>query len=95
MHEALVAGGRLNHWETAVQYHLLHAVAMVALAAGRHRASSVTLACWAGGIAFFSGSLYGLACSGVRWLGAITPLGGMLFIAGWLWLSIRPPAGGE
>jgi len=42
------------------------------------------------GIIFFSGSLYLMALSNVRWLGAITPLGGLCFLSGWLWLFVRP-----
>ena len=45
----------------------------------------------AAGIVFFSGSLYALALTNVRWLGAITPIGGLCFLAGWAWLIISPP----
>jgi uncharacterized membrane protein YgdD (TMEM256/DUF423 family) len=41
-----------------------------------------------GGIVLFCGSLYALALTGVGWLGAVTPIGGVLFIAGWIWLAI-------
>ena len=43
------------------------------------------------GIVLFSGSLYLLALTNIRWLGAITPIGGLCFLAGWLWLTINPP----
>ena len=43
------------------------------------------------GIFFFSGSLYLMALTNVRWLGAITPIGGLCFLAGWTWLIITPP----
>ncbi len=78
-------------WEVAVRYHLAHALALFAVA--------WTLAQWpdarsapAGwlflaGTAFFSGSLYALSLSGIRWLGAITPVGGVCFLAGWLYLA--------
>ena len=45
---------------------------------------------WAAGILLFSGSLYLLAVTNVRWLGAITPIGGLLFLVGWLLITIKP-----
>jgi uncharacterized membrane protein YgdD (TMEM256/DUF423 family) len=78
-------------YETGVQYHLIHAVAILAAAwaAARWPGSSASIAgwCFLVGIALFSGSLYGLSLSGLRLLGAITPLGGAAFIAGWLLLA--------
>jgi uncharacterized membrane protein YgdD (TMEM256/DUF423 family) len=73
-------------WQTAVLYHLVHAVAAL-WAAGRN---STVVWIWAAGILVFSGSLYLLAITNVRWLGAITPIGGLLFLAGWLLVAIRP-----
>jgi uncharacterized membrane protein YgdD (TMEM256/DUF423 family) len=73
-------------WQTAVLYHLMHAVAGL-WAAGRR--PGVTWV-WAVGIFFFSGSLYALALTGIRWLGAVTPVGGVLFLVGWAMLIIRP-----
>lgn len=79
-------------FETAVRYHLIHALALlvVAWAAGRWPGG---LAAWSGylftaGILLFSGSLYALSLTGIRWLGAITPLGGLAFLGGWLLLLI-------
>jgi uncharacterized membrane protein YgdD (TMEM256/DUF423 family) len=76
-------------WQTAVQYHAWHALAL--LAAGflmmlRPEAPGASLAAWlfVAGIVLFSGSLYALALSGVRGLGAVTPFGGLAFLAGWL-----------
>ena len=85
----LQSSGMLDAWNKAVLYHLVHAVAMVALAlAGAgNRASYFLLAA---GIVLFSGSLYAMALTNVRWLGAITPLGGLCFLAGWAWLVIAP-----
>ncbi len=80
---------RLGWWQTGVQYHLWHAVALVALGAvplGGMRGPAWLLAL---GIHIFSGSLYVMALTGQRWLGAVTPLGGLCFIAGWLWLAWR------
>lgn len=76
-------------YQTAVQYHFYHALGLFAVAWVATQTPESVLAKWAGialvaGIVLFSGSLYGLSLTGVRWLGAITPLGGLAFIAGWL-----------
>jgi uncharacterized membrane protein YgdD (TMEM256/DUF423 family) len=79
-------------WHTGVLYHLVHAVALLGVGALASRASSgaLTTAGWAftAGIVVFSGSLYALALSGVRVLGAITPLGGVAFLVGWAALVV-------
>lgn len=74
-------------WEKAVLYHFLHAVALLALSVVPNLSRTGPLFLVAG-IAIFSGSLYIMALTNVRWLGAITPLGGLCFLAGWLWLAI-------
>jgi len=79
----LLASNTLSTWETAVQYHLLHAVALFALAAC---ARSFSPALQGSLYVIFSGSLYGLALGGPRWLGPVTPIGGLAFMAGWLYL---------
>lgn len=72
-------------WETGARYHMYHALAMgLAALAGSRWSPGFFLA----GIALFSGSLYALALTGIGWLGAITPLGGALLIAGWICLAI-------
>ena len=78
-------------FETGVRYHMYHAVALLAVA--RTRLSGARLqaaAAWLflAGMALFSGSLYVLSLTGVRWLGGITPLGGLAFILGWLCLAL-------
>ena len=73
-------------WQTAVLYHLVHAVA----ASGPPDRNPTIVWIWAAGIVIFSGSLYLLAVTNVRWLGAITPIGGLLFLAGWLLVVIKP-----
>jgi uncharacterized membrane protein YgdD (TMEM256/DUF423 family) len=79
----------LEIWKTAALYHLVHAVAMLALSlARRGRAARAVCALWSAGIVIFGGSLYLLAVTGIRWLGAITPLGGAAFLAGWLVLAV-------
>jgi len=79
----------LDVWNKAVLYHFVHAVALVALAlyGAGNRATYFLLAA---GIVLFSGSLYAMALTNVRWLGAITPLGGLCFLAGWAWLVFAP-----
>ena len=85
----LQSSGMLDAWNKAVLYHLVHAVALLALAlyGAGNRGAYLLLAA---GILFFSGSLYTMALINVRWLGAITPLGGLCFLAGWAWLVIAP-----
>jgi uncharacterized membrane protein YgdD (TMEM256/DUF423 family) len=74
-------------FETAVRYQMYHALAlcMVACIGGRDPRLRVGAVGWlfATGIALFSGSLYVLSLSGIRWIGALTPLGGAAFMAGW------------
>jgi len=78
---------RLAWWETGAQYHLIHALAvgLCGVAPGPGKPCSA-LGPWLflGGILLFSGSLYVMTLTGRRKLGAITPLGGTLFLAGWL-----------
>jgi uncharacterized membrane protein YgdD (TMEM256/DUF423 family) len=76
-------------WEKAVLYHFLHAMMLYVLA-GRTPFRSGPWWCFLGGILIFSGSLYLMALTNVRWLGAITPIGGVSFLAGWAWLAISP-----
>jgi uncharacterized membrane protein YgdD (TMEM256/DUF423 family) len=85
----LQTSGMLDAWNKAVLYHFLHAIALLALAlhgAGNRAAWFLLLA----GILLFSGSLYAMALTNIRSLGAITPLGGLCFLAGWAWLVIAP-----
>lgn len=79
-------------YQTGVEYHLYHALGLILVGvlinqfpqvSGLHTGGWLLLA----GILIFSGSLYVLAISGIRWLGAITPIGGTAFIAGWLWIA--------
>lgn len=81
-----VSGLRLGWWNTAAHYHLSHALALglCAATAGDSRAARVSRLCFTAGIAIFSGTLYLMALTGVRWLGAVTPIGGVLLIVAWL-----------
>jgi uncharacterized membrane protein YgdD (TMEM256/DUF423 family) len=87
--KARLAPEMLATWQTAVQYHAWHALALLAIGLyTMHRpgAPAIGVAAWlfVAGIALFSGSLYALALTGVRGLGAVTPFGGIAFLAGWL-----------
>ena len=80
-------------YETAVQYQMFHAVGILIIASLYERLPSQQLALWAArlllaGILVFSGSLYVLAMSGYKILGAVTPIGGVLFIGGWICLVL-------
>ncbi len=90
VHDKLKASGELEHWGTAVQYHLPHAVVLLLLTLF---ASTKPSMLWAwrmflAGIFLFSGSLYVLAYTGMKWLGAVTPLGGLSFMIGWALIAI-------
>jgi uncharacterized membrane protein YgdD (TMEM256/DUF423 family) len=78
-------------FEVGVRYHIYHAFALLAVAwaASRWPESSASMAGWffLAGIVIFSGSLYALSLSEMRWLGAITPIGGVAFLIGWLVLA--------
>jgi uncharacterized membrane protein YgdD (TMEM256/DUF423 family) len=87
----LVERGMLHAWETAARYHVIHAVAVFAAAMwAEHARGNVTrwatwsTRCWVAGTVLFSGSLYLLALGGPRWLGPITPLGGLALLGGWV-----------
>jgi uncharacterized membrane protein YgdD (TMEM256/DUF423 family) len=89
--KVLSANGTLAIWQTASQYHLLHSVALLILATQSPRFSrSGILFC--AGIIIFSGSLYTLAVSNLKLLGAITPIGGVCLIIGWILLAFDRPS---
>lgn len=83
-------------WKTAVEYQLYHALALVLVGLIAVQRPSIAISnssiCFALGVLIFSGSLYLLALTGVRWLGAVTPIGGILLLAGWallLWAALK------
>jgi uncharacterized membrane protein YgdD (TMEM256/DUF423 family) len=92
--KSILGGYQLGLFETAARYQMYHALALmiVGLVSLQNRFSERLLKlaalAFSVGILLFSGSLYLLALSGIRWLGAITPLGGTAFLAGWLLLII-------
>jgi uncharacterized membrane protein YgdD (TMEM256/DUF423 family) len=83
---------RLEWWTTAAHYHLTHALALglAAWAAGRSAGRAAGLAGWSFqlGLLLFSGSLYAMTLTGLRWMGAITPFGGALLLCGWAALGV-------
>lgn len=86
--ETRLAAADLATFETAVRYQMYHAVALLGLAAWIDRTPAPRLLwaaySWVAGVTIFSGSLYLLVLTDTRWLGAVTPLGGVALIAGWL-----------
>jgi uncharacterized membrane protein YgdD (TMEM256/DUF423 family) len=83
---------RLGWWETAAHYQLAHALAIglcaQLIARGTGRASELAVWSFSAGIALFSGSLYAMTLTGMRGLGAVTPIGGLLLLAGWTALIV-------
>lgn len=95
--ERLLAGApdaarRREWWETAALYHLAHALAIAVSAylAGRGGGAPAVWSgvCFAAGVLLFSGSLYLMTLTGVRLLGAVTPVGGVLLLAGWIAVAL-------
>jgi uncharacterized membrane protein YgdD (TMEM256/DUF423 family) len=81
-----VGAEQLAAWTTATQYHLLHSVVLLALAlfaVETGRSMRLTGGLFTAGIVLFSGSIYLLVLTEQRWLGPVTPLGGLCLIAGW------------
>ena len=91
--DRLEEAGRTDTFETGVMYHMIHAMAIIAAAILMRFLSSTGLVYGAGwaffaGIIIFSGSLYALSLTGIRVFGAITPIGGAAFLAGWVMIFI-------
>lgn len=88
----IISPDLLSVWQTAVLYQLVHGLGMLAIAAlgakfGSSLLSNAGVVMFAG-IVVFSGSLYVLALTGTKWLGAITPIGGLAFIAAWAMVAL-------
>lgn len=85
LRDRLATMGTIATWQTAVLYHLLHSVALLALAAWKDESAKPAwiAGAWVAGIILFSGSLYGLALGGPKLLGPVTPIGGVCFLVGW------------
>lgn len=87
---------QLGWWSTAVQYQLVHAVALLALAALPLPGRTLAAAMMTLGTILFAGTLYVMALTGLTWLGAVAPIGGLLMIGGWAalaWAALRAPSG--
>lgn len=83
----------LEIFETGVKYHFYHAIGLLVIGLVAQLMPSSSLLQWSGwlmlaGIIIFSGSLYILSISGIRWMGAITPIGGLCFIVAWVLLAL-------
>ena len=89
LRSTLETHGMLDVWNKAVFYHFVHAIALFALALYGTANRGAWLLLFAG-IFLFSGSLYLMALTNLRLLGAVTPFGGLCFLAGWAWLIIEP-----
>jgi uncharacterized membrane protein YgdD (TMEM256/DUF423 family) len=90
--KSVVTPERLAVFETGVRYHLVHALAVLSAAGAAHVAPQAAGPRWAGalfalGVLLFSGSLYLLVWTGVTTWGAVTPFGGLAFVAGWIALA--------
>ena len=85
--DQLTAAGQLEAWKTAAHYQLVHAAALLALAAWQAHSEEPWLRraalSWLCGALLFSCSLYALSLGGPKWLGPVTPIGGLLLIIGW------------
>src|SRR5437763_1564909 len=91
LRSTLEARHMIDVWNKAVLYHFIHAIALFVLASVFGNGSRGPAWLFVAGIVLFSGSLYAMVLSNLRWLGAITPLGGLCFLAAWAWLVLAPP----
>ena len=89
LRDLLIRNGAASIWEKAVFYQFVHTL-MLFILAKRSPSYSGPWFSFLAGIIIFSGSLYLLAVTNLKWLGAITPIGGLSFLVGWLWLVIAP-----
>ncbi len=85
---ARLAPEQLGWWQTGVHYQLAHALALLVIPALPLRRPAIPAALFTAGTIIFSGTLYAMALGLPRWLGAITPVGGLLLIAGWIALAL-------
>ena len=93
MLEPIIGEDKISVYETGVQYHMIHALGIILIGVIAKVFGEAKLLVWSArllfiGIILFSGSLYVLSISGLGPLGAITPLGGVSFIAGWICLAV-------
>jgi len=91
LEETLKTNGTVEIWKTASHYHLIHAVVLLFLSLHSSADAPARYAWWSFmlGVMIFSGSLYVLSVTGMKWLGAITPIGGLMLLIGWLLTALR------
>ncbi|MEZ5330342.1 MAG: DUF423 domain-containing protein [Verrucomicrobiales bacterium] len=90
LHDMLISTGELAHWETASRYHLPHAILATVLAIWGMNGGKRAAWAWGfliAGVLLFSGSLYVMAITQIKWLGAVTPFGGLSLMVAWLLMS--------
>ena len=87
--QGMLGSAQAGWWQTAVQYQMWHAIALVALGATPLRRIALPAVILGAGTLIFSGSLYLMALTDLRALGMVTPVGGLLMILGWLLLAWR------
>jgi uncharacterized membrane protein YgdD (TMEM256/DUF423 family) len=99
LRDTLLERGMTTAWETASRYQLLHAVALLGAAVCLRTGSVASqrwlgraALCWTVGTIIFAGSLYALALGGPRWLGPVTPVGGLALMAGWICVVVAASA---
>jgi len=85
--KAVLDAEKLGWWHTGVQYQMWHAIGLVAIGAAALPGTRGIAILLAIGVLLFSGSLYVMALTNLRWLGMVTPLGGLAMIGGWLWFA--------
>lgn len=91
LRDALIANGTLQIWTTAATYHLAHSVVLLFVSQIKP-VPKIAVWCFVAGIVLFSGTLYVLAASNWKWLGAVAPVGGFCLLAGWLALAFQTDA---
>lgn len=87
--QSRVGADALGWWHTAVEYQMWHALAVLALGLSGYRWAWLPARLFVAGSILFSATLYAMALGAPHWLGAVTPLGGLAMIAGWLVLAVR------
>jgi uncharacterized membrane protein YgdD (TMEM256/DUF423 family) len=97
VHDVVSTNGYLAQWQTAAHYHQVHAVALLlisllAIDTQQTARFRTTFIAFITGILLFSGSLYLLAYTSTKWLGAVTPFGGLALMIGWIALAFSLPA---
>ncbi len=88
VHDVIAANDHLDAWQKAVFYQFIHTVMLYVLAHSGQRKGPYV--CFLLGILLFSGSLYFWSWTNLPWLPHVTPVGGVAFIVGWLWLTLKP-----